>query len=97
MAATFSGRARFAQPTLVNGAPGAVRDPGRRPRVAFSFTITRGKIVEIHQTMPTSAVEGADLEHSAGGPQDDDGSAIEARITDSSAAAQRGGCGGNPH
>src|SRR5215475_3113997 len=71
VAATFSGRARFAQPTLVNGAPGAVRDPGGRPRVVFSFTITRGKIVEIHQTTLTSAVEGADREHGAGGPEDD--------------------------
>src|SRR5262247_1673016 len=71
VAATFSGRARFAQPTLVNGAAGAVRDPGGRPRVVFSFTITRGKIVEIHQTTLTPAVEGADLEHSGGGPEDD--------------------------
>jgi hypothetical protein len=42
-----SGRARFAQPALVNGAVGAVRAPGGRPRVVFGFTITRGKIVEI--------------------------------------------------
>jgi RNA polymerase sigma factor (sigma-70 family) len=71
VAATFSGRARFAQPTLVNGAPGAVRDPGGQPRVVFSFTITRGKIVEIHQTTLTPAVEGADPEHTAAGPEDD--------------------------
>ncbi len=36
-----------AQPRLVNGAAGAVWAPGGRPRVVFSFTITRGKIVEI--------------------------------------------------
>jgi len=58
VAATFSGRAPFAQPALVNAAPGAVRDPGGRPRVVFSFTITRGKIVEIRQIVLTSAVEG---------------------------------------
>ena len=47
VADTFSGRARFAQPALVNGAAGAVWAPGGRPRVVFGFTITRGKIVEI--------------------------------------------------
>lgn len=47
VAETFKGRARFAQPALVNGAPGAVWAPGGRPRVVFGFTITRGKIVEI--------------------------------------------------
>jgi RNA polymerase sigma-70 factor (ECF subfamily) len=47
VAATFSGRARFAQPALVNGAAGAVWAPGGRPRVVFGFTITRGKIVAI--------------------------------------------------
>src|SRR5258708_3730373 len=44
---TFSERARFAQPALVNGAVGAVWAPRGRPRVVFGFTITRGKIVEI--------------------------------------------------
>jgi RNA polymerase sigma factor (sigma-70 family) len=43
----FSGRARVARPALINGAAGAVWAPGGRPRVVFSFTITRGKIVEI--------------------------------------------------
>ncbi len=47
VAGAFSGRARFAQPALVNGAVGAVWAPGGRPRVVFGFTITRGKIVEI--------------------------------------------------
>jgi RNA polymerase sigma factor (sigma-70 family) len=47
VADTFSGRARFAQPALVNGAAGAVWAPGGRPRVVFGFTITSGKIVEI--------------------------------------------------
>ena len=40
VAKTFSGRARFAQPALVNGAVGAVWAPGGRPRVVFGFTIT---------------------------------------------------------
>ena len=47
MAKQFSGRARFAQPALVDGAVGAVWAPGGRPRVVFGFTITRGKIVAI--------------------------------------------------
>jgi RNA polymerase sigma factor (sigma-70 family) len=47
VARTFSGRARFAQPALVNGAPGAVWAPGGRPRVVFAFTIADGKIVGI--------------------------------------------------
>jgi hypothetical protein len=46
-AETFSGRARFARPALVDGAVGAVFAPGGRPRFVFGFTITRGKIVGI--------------------------------------------------
>jgi len=41
------GRARFAQPALVDGAVGAVWAPRGRPRVVFGFTITCVKIVEI--------------------------------------------------
>jgi RNA polymerase sigma-70 factor (ECF subfamily) len=48
VADTFSGRARFARPALVNGAVGAVWAPGGRPRVVFGFTVRRGKIVEIY-------------------------------------------------
>jgi RNA polymerase sigma factor (sigma-70 family) len=47
VAETFSGRARAARPAVVNGAAGAVWAPGGRPRIAFGFTITRGKIVAI--------------------------------------------------
>ena len=47
VAKTFAGRARFAQPALVNGAAGLVWAPGGRPRVVFGFRIARGKIVEI--------------------------------------------------
>src|SRR2546425_1066961 len=49
VAKQFSGRARAAQPALVNGAVGLVWAPGGRPRVVFGFTITRGKIVAIDQ------------------------------------------------
>ena len=47
VAETFVGRARAAQPALVNGEPGVVWAPGGRPRVVFGFTITDGKIVAI--------------------------------------------------
>src|SRR5438270_9618963 len=47
VAETFSGRARAAQPALVNGAAGLVWAQGGRPRVVFGFSIVRGKIVEI--------------------------------------------------
>jgi RNA polymerase sigma factor (sigma-70 family) len=47
VAATFSGRARTAQPALVNGAAGAVWAAGGRPRVVFAFTIEGEKIVQI--------------------------------------------------
>jgi RNA polymerase sigma factor (sigma-70 family) len=47
VADTFSGRARAAQPALVNGAAGAVWAPNGRPRVVFAFTVARGKIVGI--------------------------------------------------
>src|SRR5262249_37827115 len=40
----FAGRARAAQPTLINGAPGLVWAPGGQPRVVFAFTIARDRI-----------------------------------------------------
>jgi len=47
VADTFAGRARAAQLALVNGAAGAVWAPGGQPRVAFTFTIARGKVAAI--------------------------------------------------
>jgi RNA polymerase sigma factor (sigma-70 family) len=47
VADTFGGRARFARPALVDGAPGAVWAPGGQPRVVFAFTIRGGRIVAI--------------------------------------------------
>ena len=48
VATTFSGRARAAQPALVDGVAGLVWASGGRPRVVFDFTIVDGRIVEIH-------------------------------------------------
>jgi RNA polymerase sigma-70 factor, ECF subfamily len=47
VAATFAGRARVAQPALIDGTAGLVWAPGGQPRVVFDFIITGGKIVEI--------------------------------------------------
>ena len=46
-ARTFAGRARAAQPALVNGAPGLVWSHGSSPRVAFAFTIRGGTVTAI--------------------------------------------------
>ena len=61
VAKQFSGRAREAQPALVNGAVGAVWAPGGRPRVVFGFTITRGKIVAIDQVDDPERLRQLDL------------------------------------
>ena len=47
VAEQFSGRARAAQPALIDGAVGLVWAPGGRPQVVFDLTIMEGKIVEI--------------------------------------------------
>ena len=47
VAQTFSGRARAAQPALVDGAVGLIWAPGGVPRVAFGITVAGGRIVAI--------------------------------------------------
>ena len=47
VAETFAGRARVAQPALVDGAIGLVWAPGGQPRVVFALQIAGGKIVAI--------------------------------------------------
>lgn len=47
VADSLAGRARAAQPALVNGAAGAVWVSGGQPRAVFDFTITDGRIVAI--------------------------------------------------
>src|SRR5204862_5331705 len=47
VAHTFAGRARVAQPALVEGSPGLVWASAGRPKIAFAFTIAKGKIVAI--------------------------------------------------
>jgi RNA polymerase sigma factor (sigma-70 family) len=62
VAETFKGRARAAQPALVDGAAGAVWAPGGRPRVVFAFTIARGKIVAIDLLADPERLSQLDLE-----------------------------------
>jgi RNA polymerase sigma-70 factor (ECF subfamily) len=47
VAETFAGRARAAQPALVDGAVGLAWAPGGRPKAVFDLTISDGKIVAI--------------------------------------------------
>src|SRR5215211_1546644 len=47
-ALTFSARARFALPALVDGRPGILVAPRGRLSIALIFTITGGAIAEIH-------------------------------------------------
>ena len=61
VAETFSGRARAAQPALVDGAPGLVWASGGRPRVVFDFTIADGKIVEIEMVADLERLRQIDL------------------------------------
>jgi hypothetical protein len=61
VADTFSGRARFAQPALVNGVVGAVWAPGGRLRVVFGFTVRGGKIAEIDAIADPARLRQLDL------------------------------------
>ena len=61
VAKQFLGRARAAQPALVNGAVGLVWAPGGQPRVVLGFTITGGKIVAIDQVAAPERLRQLDL------------------------------------
>jgi len=47
VARTFAGRARVARPALIEGSPGLVWASAGKPKIAFAFTIAKGKIVAI--------------------------------------------------
>ena len=61
VAGTFSGRARTAQLALLGGAVGLVWAPGGRPRVAFGFTISAGKIVGIEMVADPDRLRDLDV------------------------------------
>lgn len=56
VARTFAGRARAAQPALVDGTVGLVWAPVGQPRVVFGVTIAGGKIVAIDLVMEPGRV-----------------------------------------
>src|SRR5207253_5594708 len=51
VAETFAGRARAAQPALVDGAVGLAWAPGGRPKAVFDVTVADGKIVAIDRIL----------------------------------------------
>ena len=61
VARTFSGRARAAQPALVNGAAGLVWAPRGEPRIAFGFRFTGGRIIAIDLVADPQRLRGPDL------------------------------------
>jgi RNA polymerase sigma-70 factor (ECF subfamily) len=62
VAETFSGRARAAQPALLDGAPGLVWSVGGTPRVAFLFTIADGRITAIDLLADPDTLAALDIE-----------------------------------
>jgi RNA polymerase sigma-70 factor (ECF subfamily) len=61
VAQTFSGRARAAQPALVNGAPGLVWARGAEPRAVLRFTVLREKIAAIDLIADPERIHQLDL------------------------------------
>jgi RNA polymerase sigma-70 factor (ECF subfamily) len=61
VAETFKGRAAAAQPALLNGAPGLAWAPGGQARAVLSFTIDRGKIIEINLIADPESIRKLDL------------------------------------
>ena len=61
VAETFAGRARAAQPALIDGHPGLVWAQGGKPRVVFDMTIVNGKIREIELVADPDVIERLEL------------------------------------
>jgi RNA polymerase sigma-70 factor (ECF subfamily) len=62
VAGTFSGRARTAQPAIIDGAVGAVWAVGGQPRIVFEFAITDDKITEISMIADPDYLSEIDLQ-----------------------------------
>jgi RNA polymerase sigma-70 factor (ECF subfamily) len=60
-ALSFSRRAQYAQPALVNGAAGIVVAPRGRLSIVMTFTVKRGKIVEIDVVADPARLHQLDL------------------------------------
>jgi RNA polymerase sigma-70 factor (ECF subfamily) len=61
VAGTFAGRARAAQPALVDGAVALVWAPGGTPKVVFDLTFAGGMIVAIDVVADPERVAGLDV------------------------------------
>jgi RNA polymerase sigma factor (sigma-70 family) len=61
VAETFSGRARFAEPALIDGVPGAVWAPGGSPRVVFTFQFAGDHITRIELIADQDRIKTLDL------------------------------------
>jgi RNA polymerase sigma factor (sigma-70 family) len=61
VARTFAGRARAAEPALVNGAAGLVWAPGGQPRVVFDIRIESDRIVAIELIADPQRIAAFDL------------------------------------
>jgi RNA polymerase sigma-70 factor (ECF subfamily) len=62
VAKTFSGRAKAARFALIDGVLGATWAPGGKPRVVFSFTIAKGKVVEMDLIADAERLASRDIE-----------------------------------
>jgi RNA polymerase sigma factor (sigma-70 family) len=61
VAETFAGRARAAQPALVDGVVGLAWAPGGTPKAVFDLTIADGRITAIELILDPDAVAGLDV------------------------------------
>ncbi|MFL6161767.1 MAG: sigma-70 family RNA polymerase sigma factor [Jatrophihabitantaceae bacterium] len=66
VAATFSGRAKAAQPALIDGVPGLVWARGAKPVVVFAFTVADQRIVGIEMLAEPDRLARLDVELLAG-------------------------------
>lgn len=62
VAEAFKGRAKAAEPALIDGVPGATWAPGGKPIVAFLFTLRNGKIATMDIVMDPEKLKRIDIE-----------------------------------
>ncbi len=62
VATAFRGRARTAQPALIDGMPGLVFAPGTEVRAVFDFVIEHGRIIEIALLADPAAIRARVIE-----------------------------------
>jgi RNA polymerase sigma-70 factor (ECF subfamily) len=61
VAGSFSGRAKAAQPALIDGEPGVVWAPRGRPKVVWDLTIVNGRIADIFMIAATETLDDLDV------------------------------------